>query len=107
MKNYLRCVAGVDRNVGRVLAELDKAGLSENTIVVYCADQGFYLGEHGWFDKRWAYEESLKMPLIVRWPGKVKPGTRVRGDGSEHRLRADSYSRRLALRRTGMFTGSV
>jgi N-acetylglucosamine-6-sulfatase len=76
MKNYLRCVAGVDRNVGRVLAELDKAGLSENTIVVYCADQGFYLGEHGWFDKRWAYEESLKMPLIVRWPGKVKPGSR-------------------------------
>lgn len=76
MKNYLRCVAGVDRNVGRVLDQLDTAGLSENTIVVYCADQGFYLGEHGWFDKRWAYEESLKMPLIVRWPGKVKPGTR-------------------------------
>ena len=76
MKNYLRCVAGVDRNVGRVLAELDKAGLSRNTIVVYSADQGFYLGEHGWFDKRWAYEESLKMPLIIRWPGKVKPGTR-------------------------------
>ncbi len=76
MKNYLRCVAGVDRNVGRVLAELDQAGLSKNTIVVYSADQGFYLGEHGWFDKRWAYEESLKMPLIVRWPGKVKPGSR-------------------------------
>ena len=76
MKNYLRCVAGVDRNVGRVLDQLDQAGLSDNTIVVYCADQGFYLGEHGWFDKRWAYEESLKMPLIVRWPGKVKPGTR-------------------------------
>ncbi len=76
MKNYLRCVAGVDRNVGRVLDQLDKAGLSDNTIVVYCADQGFYLGEHGWFDKRWAYEESLKMPLIVRWPGKVEPGTR-------------------------------
>lgn len=76
MKNYLRCVAGVDRNVGRVLDQLDKAGLSDNTIVVYCADQGFYLGEHGWFDKRWAYEESLKMPLIVRWPGKVKPGSR-------------------------------
>ncbi|MFT5302369.1 MAG: arylsulfatase A-like enzyme [Mariniblastus sp.] len=76
MKNYLRCVAGVDRNVGRVLEQLDKAGLSKNTIVVYCADQGFYLGEHGWFDKRWAYEESLKMPLIVRWPDKVKPGTR-------------------------------
>jgi len=77
MKNYLRCVAGVDRSVGRVLDHLDSAGLSDNTLVVYCADQGFYLGEHGWFDKRWAYEESLKMPLIIRWPGKVKPGTRA------------------------------
>ncbi|MCX8239679.1 MAG: sulfatase [Akkermansiaceae bacterium] len=76
MKNYLRCVAGVDRNVGRVLDKLDALKLRENTIVVYCADQGFYLGEHGWFDKRWAYEESLKMPLIVRWPGKIKPGSR-------------------------------
>lgn len=77
MKNYLRCVAGVDRNVGRVMDRLDSLGLAENTIVVYCADQGFYLGEHGWFDKRWAYEESLKMPLIVRWPGKVKKGSRA------------------------------
>ena len=76
MKNYLRCVAGVDRNVGRVLARLDALNLSENTVVVYCADQGFYLGEHGWFDKRWAYEESMRMPLIVRWPGKVKAGSR-------------------------------
>lgn len=76
MKNYLRCVAGVDRSVGRVLDALDAAGLADNTLVVYAADQGFYLGEHGWFDKRWAYEESLKMPLIVRWPGKVKPGSR-------------------------------
>jgi len=76
MKNYLRCVAGVDRNVGRVLARLDALNLTENTVVVYCADQGFYLGEHGWFDKRWAYEESMKMPLIVRWPGRVKAGSR-------------------------------
>ncbi len=76
MKNYLRCVAGVDRNVGRVLDRLDALKLRENTIVVYCADQGFYLGEHGWFDKRWAYEESLRMPLIVRWPGIVEPGIR-------------------------------
>ena len=78
MKNYLRCVAGVDRNVGRVLDKLEALELSKNTIVVYCADQGFYLGEHGWFDKRWAYEESLKMPLIVRWPGKVVPGGRCK-----------------------------
>jgi arylsulfatase A-like enzyme len=76
MKNYLRCVAGVDRNVGKVLDKLDALKLTENTIVIYCADQGFYLGEHGWFDKRWAYEESLRMPLIVRWPGKVKRGSR-------------------------------
>ena len=78
MKNYLRCVAGVDRNVGRVLDRLEEMGLAENTMVVYCADQGFYLGEHGWFDKRWAYEESMKMPLIMRWPGKVQPGTRTK-----------------------------
>ncbi len=76
MKNYLRCVAGVDRNVGRVLDRLDELGLSKNTLVVYCADQGFYLGEHGWFDKRWAYEESMRMPLIIRWPGKVEAGSR-------------------------------
>ena len=76
MRNYLRCVAGVDRNVGKVLDRLDRLNLTKNTIVVYSADQGFYLGEHGWFDKRWAYEESLRMPLIVRWPGKVEAGTR-------------------------------
>ena len=63
MKNYLRCVAGVDRNVGRVLDRLDEAGLANNTVVIYSADQGFYLGEHGWFDKRWAYEQSLRTPL--------------------------------------------
>lgn len=76
MRNYLRCVAGVDRNVGRVLEKLDALDLTGNTVVVYCADQGFYLGEHGWFDKRWAYEESMRMPFIVRWPGKVKAGSR-------------------------------
>jgi N-acetylglucosamine-6-sulfatase len=78
MRNYLRCVAGVDRNVGRVLEQLDALNLAGNTVVVYCADQGFYLGEHGWFDKRWAYEESMRMPLIVRWPGKVKANTRCK-----------------------------
>lgn len=75
MKDYLSCVAGVDRNVGRVLDYLKETGLDKNTIVVYSADQGFYLGEHGWFDKRWMYEESLHTPLIVRWPGVVKPGS--------------------------------
>ena len=75
MKDYLSTVAGVDRNVGRVLKWLEETGLDKNTIVVYSSDQGFYLGEHGWFDKRWMYEESLHTPLIVRWPGVVKPGS--------------------------------
>ncbi len=75
VKDYLRCVASVDEQLGRVLDWLDKAGLADNTLVVYCSDQGFYLGEHGWFDKRWMYEESLRTPLLVRWPGVVKPGS--------------------------------
>lgn len=75
VKDYIRCVDAVDENVGRILDYLDKAGLAENTIVVYTSDQGWYLGEHGWYDKRWMYEESFRTPLIVRWPGKIKPGT--------------------------------
>jgi arylsulfatase A-like enzyme len=75
IKDYLRCIDSVDENVGRVLDYLDKEKLSENTIVIYSADQGFYLGEHGWFDKRWFYEQSVKTPLMVRWPGVVKPGS--------------------------------
>jgi len=75
LKNYLRAVRGVDESVARLLAYLDESGLAENTVVVYSSDQGFYLGDHGWFDKRWMYEESLAMPLIVRWPGVVRPGS--------------------------------
>jgi arylsulfatase A-like enzyme len=75
IKDYLRCVAAVDDNVGRVLDYLDRSGLAENTIVVYTSDQGFYLGDHGWYDKRFIYEFSLRMPLLVRWPGKIKPGS--------------------------------
>ncbi len=75
MKRYLRCVAGIDHNVGRVLDYLDEAGLAENTIVIYTADQGFFLGEHGLYDKRFMYEPSLRMPFMVRWPGKIAPGT--------------------------------
>lgn len=75
IKDYLRCVQSVDDNVGRVLQYLDESGLAENTIVMYSSDQGFYLGEHGWFDKRWIYEESVRTPLLVRWPGKTKPGS--------------------------------
>ena len=75
MKDYLSCAATIDENVGRLLKHLDDSGLAENTVVIYSSDQGFYLGEHGWYDKRWMYEESLRTPLIVRWPGKVKPGS--------------------------------
>ena len=75
MKDYLRCIDSVDQNLGRVLNYLDSSGLAENTVVIYSSDQGFYLGEHGWFDKRWIYEESLRTPLIVRWPGAAQPGS--------------------------------
>ncbi len=75
MKNYLRCVKGVDESVGKLTEYLKEAGLEDNTVVVYSSDQGFYLGDHGWYDKRWMYEESLKMPLVIKWPGVTKPGT--------------------------------
>jgi arylsulfatase A-like enzyme len=75
IRNYLRCVKGVDESVGRLTAFLEEAGLADNTIVIYSSDQGFYLGDHGWYDKRWMYEESFKMPLIVKWPGVTKSGT--------------------------------
>jgi arylsulfatase A-like enzyme len=68
LQDYLRCVRSVDDNVGRLLDYLDESGLSDNTIVIYCSDQGFYLGEHGWFDKRFMYEQSLRTPLLVRLP---------------------------------------
>lgn len=75
MHDYLATVASVDESVGRVLDYLKETGLDKNTIVVYASDQGFYLGEHGWFDKRWVFEESLRTPLLVRWPGVTKPGS--------------------------------
>lgn len=75
IKDYLRCVDSVDENIGRVLDHLDKNGLAKNTIIVYASDQGFYLGEHGWFDKRFMYEESLHMPLLIRYPEKIKAGS--------------------------------
>jgi arylsulfatase A-like enzyme len=75
IKDYLRTIQSVDDGVGAVLDYLDKNGLAENTIVVYTSDQGFYLGEHGWFDKRFMYEQSLRTPLIVRYPREIKAGT--------------------------------
>lgn len=74
IKDYLRCVDSLDDSVGSVLDCLEKSGLDKNTIVIYSSDQGFFLGEHGWYDKRWMYEESLRTPLIIRWPGVATPG---------------------------------
>jgi len=74
MEDYLGSVAAVDDNVGRVLDYLDEHDLTDNTIVIYTSDQGFYLGEHGWYDKRWMYEESLSMPLVMKYPKKIKAG---------------------------------
>jgi arylsulfatase A-like enzyme len=75
VKDYLRCIDSVDDNVGRVLDYLEEAGLADNTVVFYTSDQGWYLGEHGWYDKRWMYEESFRTPLLIHWPGKTQPGT--------------------------------
>ena len=75
MQDYLATVTAMDENIGRLLDYLDESGLAGNTIVIYTSDQGFYLGEHGWYDKRWMYEESLHTPLTVRWPGVTPPGS--------------------------------
>jgi arylsulfatase A-like enzyme len=75
IKDYLRCVASVDDNVGRVLDYLDDEGLTDNTLVIYTSDQGFFLGDHGWYDKRFMYEESLRMPFLIRYPQSIAPGS--------------------------------
>jgi arylsulfatase A-like enzyme len=75
MRDYLACVASVDENIGRLLDWLTANGLANNTIVIYTSDQGFFLGEHNFFDKRFMYEESLRMPFLVRWPGRIEAGT--------------------------------
>ncbi len=75
IKDYLRVVASIDDNVGRVLDFLDEEDLSDNTVVIYTSDQGFFLGDHGWYDKRFMYEESLRMPFVLRYPKEVKSGT--------------------------------
>jgi arylsulfatase A-like enzyme len=77
LKDYLSTARSLDRNIGRLLDYLDKHKLSQNTIVIYASDQGFYMGEHGWFDKRFMYEESVKTPMLMRYPGFIKPGTQV------------------------------
>ncbi len=75
LKDYLATAKSLDRNIGRTLDYLDKHNLSDNTIVIYMSDQGFYMGEHGWFDKRFMYEESFRTPMLMRYPGVIKPGT--------------------------------
>ena len=75
MQDYLATVASIDENIGRLLDYLDKNDLTKNTLVVYTSDQGMYLGENGWFDKRWMYDVSMQSPLLMRWPGHIKPGS--------------------------------
>ncbi len=75
IKDYLRCVAAIDENIGRILDYLDESGLTENTVIFYTSDQGQFLGEHDYYDKRWMYEESIRMPLLVRYPKEIKPGS--------------------------------
>ncbi len=78
LKNYLRCVAGVDRSVGELLAWLDAhPDVKRNTLIVYSSDQGFFLGEHGYYDKRWMYEECLRMPLVMHWPKRIEGGRTI------------------------------
>jgi arylsulfatase A-like enzyme len=79
MRDYLATVQSVDDNIGRLLKHLDESGLARNTIVIYTSDQGFFLGDHGMYDKRFMYEESLRMPFVVRWPARIRPGTKVDG----------------------------
>ncbi|ARN56187.1 sulfatase [Sedimentisphaera salicampi] len=76
LKDYIKCIKALDENVGKVLDYLKAKGLEKNTMVIYSSDQGFYNGEHGWYDKRWIYEESLRNPLIIKWPGSVRQGSR-------------------------------
>ncbi len=75
IKDYLRCVASIDDSVGQLLDYLDEQGLTENTIVIYTSDQGFFLGDHAWFDKRFMYEESLQMPFLIRYPKEIPAGS--------------------------------
>ena len=77
MKDYLRCVAAIDQNVGRLLEYLEKSGLDDNTIVIYSSDQGFFLGENGFTDKRLADDVTMSMPFLIRWPGVVGSGQRI------------------------------
>ncbi len=75
IKSYLASVAGMDRAIGRLLDAVDRAGLTDDTLILYTSDQGFYLGENGWFDKRWMYDISTRIPLLIQWPEHIPPGS--------------------------------
>ena len=77
IKDYIRCIDGLDDQIGRILDYLDQNKLSKNTLLIYSSDQGFFTGEHGWAEKRWMYEESFKSPLIMRWPGTISPSSKI------------------------------
>lgn len=79
LQDYLATIRAVDESVGQLLDYLEETGLDDNTLIIYSSDQGFYLGEHGWFDKRFMYEESFGMPLLMQYKGHIKPGTEVEG----------------------------
>lgn len=96
MHDYLGCIKGVDDNVGRLLQYLDDSGLATNTIVIYSSDQGFFLGEHGWFDKRWIFQESARTPLLIRWPGTIKAGS-VNEDLVSHLDLAETFLQAAGL----------
>ena len=78
VRDYLRCGATIDDNIGKLLKALDDMGIADNTIVVYVSDQGYFLGEHGFFDKRMMYEESLRMPFVIRYPKEIPRGPAIR-----------------------------
>ena len=90
MQNYLRCAHAIDENVGRLLDYLDAEDLVEDTIVIYSADHGFFLGDHGWYDKRFMYEESMRIPLLVRYPREIPAAGCQRADCPERRFRTDT-----------------
>lgn len=75
MRDYLQCIQSIDDNIGRLLDHLEERGLAENTLVVYTSDQGFFLGDHGWFDKRLMFDQSLQMPMLMRWPAEIEAGS--------------------------------
>jgi arylsulfatase A-like enzyme len=104
MHDYLGCIKGIDDSVGRLLQYLDETGLASNTVVIYSSDQGFFLGEHGWFDKRWIFQESARTPLLIRWPG-IVPGGLVDTNLVSHLDLAETFIEAAGLPIPGRMQG--